>query len=165
MSEEAWKPVNDILPYEVSNTGLVRGFGGRILKPYLDPNGYYSFKLRKEGRYVKKYLHCLLAECFLSNTDNKPYVDHINRDRTDNRLENLRWCTVSENARNTHRHDGELYGIYWYETRQSYLVKFKLNNVQRYIGWRKSLEDAKRLRDEAKSALEQELTLTECIPS
>lgn len=150
MTDEVWKPVDGIEPYQVSSTGLVRGYGGRTMKPYLDPHGYYSFKLRKDGRYVKKYLHCLLAECFLPNPGNKTHVDHINRDRTDNRLENLRWCTSRENALNTHRHDREMCGIYWYEATRSYLVKLTVRGKQRYLGWTKCLETAKRLRDEAR---------------
>jgi hypothetical protein len=164
MDDELWRDVS-VQPYQVSSLGNVRGYGGRQMKPYLEPHGYYSVKLRENGQYVKKYLHCLLAECFLPNPAKKPYVDHINRIKTDNRLENLRWCTQTENAVNTHRHDGEMYGIYWYESRQSYLVKLKLNATQHYVGWRKSLDEAKQIRDNAKAKLESTLTSTECIPN
>lgn len=157
MSDEVWKDIS-ISPYQVSTSGNVRGYGGRQMKPYLDPHGYYSFKLRQNGRYVKKYLHCLLAECFLPNPSNKTHIDHINRDKTDNRIENLRWSSRAENALNTDRHDGEMCGIYWYETRQSYLIKLKRDGKQQYVGWRKTLDEAKHLRDTA-------LTSTGCIPN
>ena len=157
MEEEVWLNVPNCEPYQVSNKGNVKGYKEKIMKPYLDTNGYYGFRLRKNGRYIKKYTHQMVAECFIPNPTNRPRVDHINRDRTDNRLENLRWCTVTENNWNSNRHDREMYGIYWYEERQSYLIKFKLNNQNRYFGWRKSLEEAKLLRDTAKEMLQKEL--------
>lgn len=58
---------------------------------------YVSFKQKTSS------LHRLLALQFIPNPENKPCVDHINTIRDDNRLENLRWATVSENARNTLR--------------------------------------------------------------
>lgn len=54
-----------------------------------DEHGYMGVVVRKR----KFKVHRLVAECFLENKDNLPTVDHINRDRTDNRLENLRWAS------------------------------------------------------------------------
>lgn len=59
-------------------------------------NGYLSIKYKGKGYFV----HRLVAETFLTNTDDKPEVDHINRDKCDNRVENLRWATHLENMRN-----------------------------------------------------------------
>lgn len=64
---------------------------GRIMKPYLYPNGYYGFEFYKDGKVVHKLLHRIIAEVFIPNPDNLPEVDHINRITTDNRIENLRW--------------------------------------------------------------------------
>ena len=74
---------------------------GKILKPYLYPNGYYGFELYKDGVVYHKLLHRLIAETFIPNPDNLPTVDHINRNTTDNRIENLRWCdmTIQNNNR------------------------------------------------------------------
>lgn len=48
-----------------------------------------------------EYIHRLVAKNFIPNPDNLPYVDHINRIRDDNRVENLRWVTALENSNNT----------------------------------------------------------------
>lgn len=59
------------------------------------PNGYLRVHYYKDY-----YIHRLIAECFIDNPDNKPMIDHINRNRTDNRIENLRWVTQQENQNN-----------------------------------------------------------------
>lgn len=64
---------------------------------YDDGQGY-----RRIGMNGKQFkIHRLVAETFIPNPDNKLFVDHINRVRDDNRVENLRWVTRSENQRNT----------------------------------------------------------------
>jgi len=69
-------------------------------KPSLDTDGYYFITLFKNGKRKLLKLHRLIALTFIPNPNNKPQVDHINRNRGDNRIENLRWVTSSENERN-----------------------------------------------------------------
>lgn len=72
----------------------------KILKLMLCNNGYYKVGLSKNG-IVKEYsVHRLVAEAFKPNPDNLPTVDHINRIRTDNRLENLRWAPYELQQKN-----------------------------------------------------------------
>ena len=68
----------------------------KFLKPCLSNTGYYVLTLG-EKRYT---LHRLIATLFIPNPQDKPCVDHINGDRTDNRVENLRWCSYKENNNN-----------------------------------------------------------------
>ena len=73
---------------------------GRFLKHTVNQDGYHQVGLCRDGKQKKFKVHRLVAQAFIPNPDNKPEVDHINRIRHDNRLENLRWVTSLENGQN-----------------------------------------------------------------
>tara|TARA_R110000744_G_scaffold91883_1_gene178142 strand:+ start:269 stop:733 length:465 start_codon:yes stop_codon:yes gene_type:complete len=74
---------------------------GRFLKPAISTHGYFHVSLCNKGKQKTHKIHRLIALYYIPNPENKLYVDHINRIKTDNRLENLRWATNSENQQNT----------------------------------------------------------------
>jgi hypothetical protein len=79
-----------------------RGTPARILKQCKNGRGYFMIKItNNEGKRIMKYPHRLVAEHYIPNPENKREVDHKNRDSYDNRLENLRWVTPTENNKNT----------------------------------------------------------------
>ena len=80
--------------------------------------GYYRLHIGNKLYAV----HRLIAETFLGNPQNKPEIDHINRDRSDNNISNLRWATRKENCRNTVRGDAceKDYGVHKYEDSKRY---------------------------------------------
>lgn len=95
----SWITITDFPNYEVSDAGEVRNvITGNVLKGGLDRCGYCRVTL--SDRKVHK-VHRLVALHFIENPENKPCVDHIDRDRTNNHVNNLRWATVSENNQNT----------------------------------------------------------------
>jgi len=71
----------------------------RFLKPGTRA-GYKQVVLHKEGKGKTHKVHRLVAEHYIPNPENKKCVDHINRIRDDNRIENLRWASYSENSQN-----------------------------------------------------------------
>ena len=73
------------------------------LKFYLNDSGYWMVSLYSEGNEKspkKMRVHRLIAIAYIPNPDNKPFIDHINRVRDDNRIENLRWVSHKENMLN-----------------------------------------------------------------
>jgi len=134
--------------YEINKLGEVRRKykNGNIsyLKPSLGKNGYYSVTLDNRK---KKTIHRLLAQSFIDNVDNLPMVDHINRNRQDNRLENLRWCTISDNNSNKtmkgcicktkDKYNDkvyEYYRVYYYVDKKKKSKRFKTNeDAEKYL--------------------------------
>lgn len=108
--EEIWKTIEDYPNYMVSNMGRVKRIASydsskhyrkeKFLSLKTTKDGYYEYTLCKDGKLKSFKVHRLVCETFLSNPENKPYVDHINTNRTDNRVENLRWVTQKENCNN-----------------------------------------------------------------
>lgn len=100
-NDEIWRPVNGAPLYEVSNYGRVRNIkSGRILIPIPDKDGYLRVHLNNDNN-VKK-IHRLVANAFIPNLMNKPYVNHINGIKTDNTVENLEWVSNAENAKHAY---------------------------------------------------------------
>lgn len=103
-----WRPVEGYEDcYEVSRSGLVRSvprdFGyGVIDKPKLlafdpDRGGYLRVRLCKDGKKRGWFVHRLVAQAFVPNPDGKPFVNHIDEDRTNNHASNLEWVYTCEN--------------------------------------------------------------------
>lgn len=98
---QMWKTIPEFEDYLISNEAMVYNIkSNKILKPSLNRYGYYFMGLYKNGVLYSRLLHQLMGLAFIPNPENKPTIDHINRIRTDNRLENLRWATMTEQGEN-----------------------------------------------------------------
>lgn len=115
MTEEIWKDIKDFEGiYQISNLGRIKrlakriyneGLIGkkyfdskeRILKPSTISKGYKGITLTKDKKRYSKKVHRLVAETFIPNPENKPQVNHIDCNKENNRIDNLEWCTNSEN--------------------------------------------------------------------
>ena len=73
----------------------------RYLKQGFHGRGYLYVNLWKDGKGKNISIHRLIGDHYIPNPENKRCIDHKNRIRTDNRIENLRWATDSENQQNT----------------------------------------------------------------
>lgn len=109
--EEVWKDIKGYEgKYKISNLGRIlmsgihsngRKYGEKIKKTRVDKNGYeYANLTDWEGNVKTRKIHQLVACAFIPNTENKPCIDHIDCNRTNNNVSNLRWVTHKENANN-----------------------------------------------------------------
>jgi hypothetical protein len=98
---EIWKNIiNYEGLYQVSNMGRVKSLWKgkeRILKSGKSIWGYYLVNLHKNGKIKTYSVHRLVGIAFISNPDNKPEINHIDGNKTNNRADNLEWCTHLEN--------------------------------------------------------------------
>ena len=80
--EETFRIIKGFENYEVSNFGRVKNNKtGRILIHSIGNHGYYKVSLCSDGDVYQKLIHKLVAEYFIANTYNKPFVDHINNNK------------------------------------------------------------------------------------
>ena len=110
--KEEWRDVKDYEGYyQVSNLGNVRSLEriicdgtvrpANLRKLCNDGLGYKHVCLNKDGTNKTIKVHRLVATAFIPNPESKPFLDHINTIRDDNRVENLRWVTPKENYHNS----------------------------------------------------------------
>ena len=108
MNKEIWKPILGYEGlYEVSNKGNVRSMNridsigrhrkGKLMTLYYDKRGYVKVSVTKNNKQRGCFVHRIVAIAFIPNPNNYPQVNHINECKTDNRVDNLEWCTNEYN--------------------------------------------------------------------
>ena len=138
-SIEVFIPICNYPNYSISNAGNIKNLKtNRILKPGVN-NGYLCVSLCKKDCKPKNHLiHRLIAQHFIPNENELDCVDHINSNRLDNRIVNLRWCSHQQNMHNqsktTKKTSSKYKGVCWDKQNGKWTVNIKKDNVQQHIG-------------------------------
>lgn len=148
---EEWR---DVIGYEgvyqVSNTGRVRSLdrvtfnprinklvkvNGRLLKPAVDKDGYLQYNLLKKTHKAHRLVLCHFGP---QAGEGETECDHINGKRDDNRIENLRWSTVSHNRFNLHgdpRSNSGHRGVSWCKQKRKFRAYITKDKKPKTLGW------------------------------
>lgn len=101
--EEVWKPVVGYEDYEVSNLGRVYSKKSKIyLKPMVHRDGYLRVALYVNNKRQYKYIHQLVAQAHIPNPNNFTEINHLDRDKTRNTIDNLEWSSRTHNVQHSH---------------------------------------------------------------
>ena len=84
--------------YWMNKNGILRNKRGLTMEPLKNDDGYLRFTLFKDGKKRKYFIHRLVCNQFIPNPSKLPQVNHKNLNRSDNRVPNLEWCSIKENA-------------------------------------------------------------------
>jgi hypothetical protein len=117
----------------------------RYLRLTLGCNGYLFIHLCKQGIRKSFNIHRLLAQYFVANPEMKTHVDHIDGNKENNSLENLRWATRAENNRNARKGKNNTSGeknVTWFKRDSKWRVQFNIGGKNRHFGYFSNYDDA-----------------------
>ena len=149
---EEWKSINGYENYEISDHGNIKNITThKMLKPRVNNRGYNNVDLYNIGQRTKP-IHRLVAEAFLENPDNKRCVDHIDRNKLNNHISNLRFATNSENGMNKSKHSNNISGITgvcFCKDRNKWRAVIKKDRNPIHLGYFETKEEAIEARNNA----------------
>lgn len=147
---EEYRDIKDYENYQVSNIGNVRNkITEKILRPGIDAHGYYLVVLYKNRKGTSKKIHRLMCETFLDNYENKSCVDHIDNNKLNNDLKNLRWCSHKENNQNKKipkNNTSGVKGVHFHKQKNKWMAYIKIDGIQINLGYYDNIEDAQAAR-------------------
>ena len=141
--------IDGYVNYALEEDGsVINVFTGHKKSPRKNTAGYLSVDLNEDGKRYSVDIHRLLARHYIPNPHNLPYVDHIDRNRLNNKLSNLRWLDGTKSVLNSSVQTRPLVNIKF--SRQRWVVCLHRYRTLFYIGSFKKIEDAIDARDDWK---------------
>ena len=160
-----WKTIDGYENYEASICGSVRNSKTkRILRPGITNSGYYFVVLCRNCITKTFLIHRLVAKVFIPNLDNKKCVDHIDCNKFNNTISNLRWASTQENSFNSSlssKNTSGIKGVCWEKQYNRWKVRLMINNKSIHLGYFDDINDAKLARQKKAVELFGEF-LNEC---
>ena len=92
--------------YEINEDGILRNVKSKkVINGYIEKNGYVRVRIENKclNGVIRTTIHRLVAEAFIPNPENKPFVNHIDLDKQNNSVTNLEWVTHSENMKHAYK--------------------------------------------------------------
>ena len=161
--KEVWLPIKGYVGfYEISNLGRVKSLkrtanvknGGfrtvkeKILKQEVVIGNYRRVLLRKNGNGKRFAVHRLVAFHFLKEDKNRLFVNHIDKNPSNNKVENLEWVNRRENQTHASLNcSNNHYAVHYMKNQGDYQVSIFYNGVKNYLGTFKSIKKAVEIRD------------------
>jgi hypothetical protein len=147
---EIWDYIPGYNNYKVSSKGEVWSVkGNQFLKSSPNEKGYHMVNLYKDGKPKTHKIHRLVALTFYfvddDDDDDKLQVDHIDQDKTNNNLLNLRFCSNSENRRNiglTKTNTSGYKGVSWNKRYKKWLAQIQINRKKKHLGYFNDKDEA-----------------------
>ena len=140
---EVYKVIVENPDYEISNLGNCKNSKtGRILKPLQMKNGYEQYNLSRTNEDNKrvqchKYRHRLIGIYHINNPNNYTDIDHIDRNPTNNDIDNLRWVSKSLNLMNQKKalNKSSIYkGVHYDKSRDKWSSNIEINKIVSHLG-------------------------------
>ena len=156
LNYELWQSIEGYENYEISSFGRVKRFykngKTKLLKPSQNTDGYHIVSLYRDRKMKAAVIHQFVANAFLPNPINKRCVDHINNDKLNNNVSNLRWCTLSQNSQNrslSKNNTSGCKGVCFDQKINKWKAYIKVNGKIKHLGYFNNIEDAIKIRQKS----------------
>ena len=143
---EMFLPIDGYDNYLVSNFGNVKNSKtNMIMKQYNHNKGYKLINLKNNGKWKSFTVHRLVGNAFLENPDEKPMIDHIDENKANNNVKNLRWATSKDNHYNQGKYKNNtsgFKGVTFNKKDNKYISRIIINGKRTSLGYFESAEEA-----------------------
>lgn len=147
---KGWKAIPDLDGYLIKEDGTIGCIKPRnrnskppvkprILKQRADHNGYIKLNIRNEGKKKTCFIHVLVARTYIGEKPNEYEVNHIDRDKSNNSLENLEYVTKRENRAHGRDNVTGYTGVYL--LRGNYTAQIRIDRKLKHLGCFKTAEE------------------------